>query len=160
MRIERAASNTFTLAVRPTVSPSRWLLRFVSVNDEAVYQLCIAQAVAVAGRPVQITFDEVSASPDPQDGEVTLSPGQWHLYVYEQSTTSLNWTQADRLVYEQLVEVVGAAAPPPEPTDPCAGSGGDCPLDIIVNVDGVQVDTFEDVDPCEDNTLNINITYS
>lgn len=43
--------------------------------------------------------------------------------------------------------------------DLCDG-GTSCLFDIVVNVDSVQVDTFEDVDPCEDNTLNINITYS
>lgn len=129
MRIERGASNSFTLAVRPTLSPSKWLLRFVKVDDEAVYQLCIAEAIATVGNPVQLTFTEVSASPDAQDAEVTLSPGQWDLYVYEQDDTSLNWTLAERLAYQQLIEVVGAAAPDPEPTNPC---GADCPTECEV----------------------------
>lgn len=135
MRIERGASNTFTLAARPTLSPSKWLLRFVHATDEGVYQLCIAEAIANVGRPVQLTFTEVASSPDPQDAEVTLSPGQWNLYVYEQDDTSLNWTLAGRLVFEQLVEVVGEAIPPPAPTNPC---GGDCPP---TTVNGVESDT-------------------
>ena len=159
MRIERGAANTFTLAARPTVSPSNWLLRFVHATEEGVYQLCIADAIANTGRPVQLTFTEVSASPDPQDAEVTLSPGQWNLYVYEQTTTLLNWTLADRLVYEQLIEVVGAAIPPPDPTNPCGG-GGDCPYDGEIIVNGVAAGTFGPFDPCEDNTVNINITFS
>lgn len=38
--------------------------------------------------------------------------------------------------------------------------GGGCLFDLIVNVDGVQVETQNDVDPCVDNVLNVNITYS
>jgi hypothetical protein len=108
---------------------------------------------------VQLTFTEVAASPDPQDAEVTLSPGQWNLYVYEQTTTSLNWTLADRLVFEQLIEVVGAAIPPPDPTNPCGG-GGDCPYDGVINVNGVPSGTFGPFDPCDDNELTVNITFS
>lgn len=161
MRFERGASNTFTIPARPTTTPSNWLLRFVKV-DGGLEVLCIADAYAVSGMPVQLTFTEVSSSPTAVDGEVTLSLGQWHLYVYEQASASnLNFTQATRQPFDTLVEVVGAATPDPEPTDPCAGGGGgDCPFDITVSVNGVEQPIIEDVDPCVNNTLNITITYS
>ena len=137
MRIERDASNSFTLAARPTVTPSRWLLRFNRADDAAVEQLCIATAYAETGMPVLLTFTEVDSTPDAQAGEVTLNPGQWRLRAYEQTTTSLNYANSDRLAYDVLVEVVGAEAPDPEPTDPCEG-GGDCDP---TTVNGVESDT-------------------
>lgn len=155
MRIERGASNTFTVPARPTTTPSNWLLRFVKV-DGGLEVLCIADAYAVTGMPVQLTFTEVSSSPDALDGEVTLSLGQWHMFVYEQaSDTNLNYTQATRSPFDTLVEVVGAAVPDPPPTDPCGGGGDSCPFDIVVTVNGVEQPPIEDVDPCVDNTLNI-----
>lgn len=148
MRIERDASNSFTLAARPTVTPSRWLLRFNWVEDPSVEQLCIATAYAQTGQPVLLTFTEVDASPDPQAAEVTLPPGQWRLRVYEQDTTSLNYANSDRLVYDVLVEVVGAEAEPPAPTDPCAGSGGDCDDPFTVTINGPSNVFAEVDDPC------------
>lgn len=49
-----------------------------------------------------------------------------------------------------------------DPYDPCAdcGDGSDCPYSGVVNIDGIQAATFGPFDPCENNTLNINITYS
>ena len=159
MRFERGASNTFTIPARPTTSPSNWLLRFVKV-DGGLEVLCIADAYAVTGMPVQLTFTEVDSAPSATDGEVTLSLGQWKLYVYEQASASnLNFTLATRSPFDTLVEVVGAAVPDPPPTNPCAG-GGDCPFDITVSVNGVEQTPIEDVDPCVNNTLNITITYS
>ena len=38
--------------------------------------------------------------------------------------------------------------------------GTACPFDLIVNVDGVEEDAVADVDPCVDNTVNVNISYS
>ena len=35
-----------------------------------------------------------------------------------------------------------------------------CPFDIVVNVDGVLAQTITGVDPCVDNTVTVNITYS
>lgn len=141
MRIEREATNSFTLAARPTVSPSRWLLRFNRENDPATEQLCIATALATTGMPVLLTFEEVDSSPDPQAGEVTLSTGQWRLRVYEQTTTSLNYANSTRSVYDVLVEVVGAEIPDPDPTDPCEGDGGDCPEDceVIEGMDASEI---------------------
>ena len=141
MRIEREANNSFTLAARPTVSPSRWLLRFNRENDPATEQLCIATALATTGMPVLLTFEEVASSPDPQAGEVTLSTGQWRLRVYEQTTTSLNYTNSTRSVYDVLVEVVGAEIPDPDPTDPCEGDGGDCPeeCEVIEGMDASEI---------------------
>jgi hypothetical protein len=160
MRFERDASNTFTLAARPTLSPSEWLLRFVKV-DSGVEVLCVADAYAVAGRPVRLTFVETDTTPTALDGEVTLSPGQWQLYVYEQaSTTNLNYTLAGRLVYDTLVEVKGADIPDPEPTDPCAGSGDSCLVDAFIYVDGELAEVQNNLDPCEAQTININIIYS
>lgn len=48
------------------------------------------------------------------------------------------------------------------PYDPCADCppGEACPYSGVVNIDGVQAATFGPFDPCENNTLNINITYS
>lgn len=140
MRIEREATNSFTLAARPTLSPSRWLLRFNREDDPATEQLCIATALATTGMPVLLTFEEVASSPDPQAGEVTLSTGQWRLRVYEQTTTSLNYASSDRSVYDVLVEVVGAEIPDPDPTDPCEG-GGDCPTDceVIEGMDASEI---------------------
>lgn len=43
--------------------------------------------------------------------------------------------------------------------DLCDGSGG-CTVDVVVNVDGVEVETLTDLDPCEAQMVNINITYS
>lgn len=129
MRITRDAEKSFQLAARPTYTPSKWLLRFVKVDNEDLYQLCIADAIATTGLPVLLTFTEVTTGAVALDAEVTLPPGQWQMYVYEQSsTTNLNWTLADRLVHEVLVEVVGAASADPEPTDPCSGSGDLCEL--------------------------------
>jgi hypothetical protein len=122
--------------------------------------LCVADAYAVAGRPVRLTFVETDANPTALDGEVTLSPGQWQLYVYEQASASnLNYTLAGRLVYDTLVEVAGADIPDPEPTDPCAGSGDSCLVDVVVNVNGVEENTLTDLDPCEAQTININISW-
>lgn len=43
----------------------------------------------------------------------------------------------------------------------CDGSGGtSCTIDVVVNVDGEEVETLAALDPCEDQTYNINITYS
>lgn len=39
-------------------------------------------------------------------------------------------------------------------------TGGSCPYDGVITIDGVPSGTFGPFDPCEDNTLNINITYS
>jgi len=159
MRFERGTSNTFTLAARPTLTPSKWLLRFVKI-DGGLTMLCIAQATPEEGEPVQMTFVEQDATPDPLTGEITLPIGQWKLTVYEQSsTTNLNWTLSDRSPFTALVEVVGAEIPPPPPTNPCGGSS-ECLMTVNVTVDGVPQTPIEDVDPCVDNTVNINITYS
>jgi hypothetical protein len=40
--------------------------------------------------------------------------------------------------------------------DGCGGEGG-CLFDIVVNVNGNYVTTLYNLDPCEDNTLNVNI---
>lgn len=44
--------------------------------------------------------------------------------------------------------------------DLCDGGGDACPFDIVVTVNGVEQPPVENVDPCVDNTLNINITYA
>jgi hypothetical protein len=104
---------------------------------------------------------ETDANPTALDGEVTLSPGQWQLYVYEQASASnLNYTLTGRLVYDTLVEVAGADIPDPEPTDPCAGSGDSCLVDAFIYVDGELAEVQNNLDPCEAQTININITYS
>lgn len=156
MRFERGASNTFTIAARPTLTPSKWLLKFVKI-DGGLTILCIAQATPEEGDPVQMTFAEQDSTPNPLIGQVTLPVGQWQLTVYEQSsTTNLNWTLADRSPFTALVEVVGAYVPPPPPTDPCGGTS-DCPMTVNVTVNGVPQTPIEDVDPCVDNTVTITI---
>lgn len=174
MRIERDAENSFTIAARPTLSPSNWLLRFVSIQRDQGQAgdeyLCIADAMANEGRPVLLTFTEVASSPDATDAEITLAPGQYQLYVYEQtSTTNLNYTLCERVgtiahgtyqgVFATLVEVVGDAAGEVEPTNPCAGSGSSL-FDVQTIVNGVSEPLIEDVDASVDNTINMNITVS
>ena len=150
MRIERDAQNSFTLAARATLTPSRWLLRFNRENDPDVEQLCIADSYGSDGMPVLLTFTEVDSSPDPQDAEVTLNKGQWRLRVYEQTTTSLNYANSDRQVYDVLVEVDGPAAADPEPTDPCDGEG-DCPTDCEV-IEGMDASEIVACVPSGDRT--------
>lgn len=41
----------------------------------------------------------------------------------------------------------------------CGGTDS-CPMTVVIRVDGDVVDTLNDIDPCEDQTYNINITYS
>ena len=150
MRIERDAQNSFTLAARATLTPSRWLLRFNRENDPDVEQLCIADSYGSDGMPVLLTFMEVDSSPDPQDAEVTLNKGQWRLRVYEQTTTSLNYANSDRQVYDVLVEVDGPAAADPDPTDPCEGDG-DCPADCEV-IEGMDASEIVACVPSGDRT--------
>lgn len=42
----------------------------------------------------------------------------------------------------------------------CAGTGTTCTIDVVINVDGVEEETITGLDPCEDQTYNITITYS
>lgn len=49
------------------------------------------------------------------------------------------------LTDEQLVDCLGCET---------------CPFDIVINVDGVLAETITGVDPCVDNTVTVNISYS
>jgi hypothetical protein len=164
MRIERSASNSMTLQARPTVTPSKWLIRFVRVDGGDV-QVCIAQATPRIGHPVQLTFDEVSTGADPLVGEVTLVPGQWHMGVSEQaSATNLDYLQADRIdVFTALIEVVGADGPPAPSITTCDiieaqtwPETKDCMSDAAIEA---AIEDLCEVTPCDDPvTVNINST--
>ena len=120
MRIEREASNTCTLAARPTLTPSKWLMYFTKVDGGNV-QACIAGAITTVGSPVQLTFTEVSTGANALAGEATLPPGQWRLSVHEQSsTTNLDPLLSDRSVFAALVEVVGPVVAPAPSLSTCA----------------------------------------
>jgi hypothetical protein len=156
MQIERGTLNTLLVNARPTLTPSRWLLWFRDPERNAsVYCLCRA---LVAGSPTLIRFEETD-TPTALNGQVKLSPpGNWTLKIYEQSsTTNLNPANATRLVEERAVFVVGAVEPESGWSGTECPPGGDsCPFDIELYVDAVLVDTILNVDPCVNNTLNIN----
>lgn len=161
MVIERGASNTLAVMARETLSPSYWLLHFNDPERNG-NAYCVVQAGNATGSMVTLTFDEVASGAVAADGEVTLSPaGNWDVTVYEQtSPTNINTALANRLVREMAVFVEQGAAPDAGWTDQCPDTSGGtaCDYDITVNVNGVFVQTVNDVDPCVNNTLNINIT--
>ena len=161
MVIERGASNTLAVMARETLSPSYWLLHF-NDPDRNGNAYCVVQAGNATGAMVMLTFDEVASGAVAADGEVTLSPaGNWDVTVYEQtSPTNIDTAQANRLVRQMAVFVEQGAAPDAGWTEQCPNTGGGtaCDYDITVNVNGVFVQTVNDVDPCVNNTLNINIT--
>jgi hypothetical protein len=45
-------------------------------------------------------------------------------------------------------------------TDDLCDGGTSCTVDVVVSVNGEEVETLPDLDPCEAQTININITYS
>lgn len=159
MVIERGASNTLAVMARETLSPSYWLLHFNDPERNG-NAYCVVQAGNATGAMVTLTFDEVASGAVAADGEVTLSPaGNWTVTVYEQtSPTNVDTALANRLVREMAVFVEQGAAPDAGWTEQCPTSGGACDYDITVNVNGVFVQTINDVDPCVNNTLNITIT--
>lgn len=167
MDIERASTNTLFQPGRQTPGLGYFLLCFTKVETDAV-TLCLTQNTGNVNGPLQLPFDETgSDAPVALSGEVQLSEGDWKLIVYEQaSSTNLNPSLADREVWHELIRVSNeAGADDPAPYDPCEFCecpevGESCPIDLIVNVDGVEVATQEDIDPCEDNTVTVNITYS
>ena len=161
MVIERGASNTLAVMARETLSPSYWLLHFNDPERNG-NAYCVVQAGNATGAMVTLTFDEVASGAVAADGEVTLSPaGNWDVTVYEQtSPTNIDTALANRLVREMAVFVEQGAAPDAGWTDQCPDTSGGtaCDYDITVNVNGVFVQTVNDVNPCVNNTLNINIT--
>ena len=89
------------------------------------------------------------------DGDIELAAGDWQLVVYTQGNgTNLLISSTLREIWEEQIRVDGEGGDVPDPVDE------GCPFDITVNVDGVFVETITDVDPCVDNTLTLNITYS
>ena len=158
MNIERGAVNTLLVMARETLSPSYWLLHF-NDPDRNGNAYCVCSATNGDGSFITIPFEETD-SPTAVDGEVKLSPaGNWTLTIYEQtSPTNLDTALAGRLVKVQGVYVEGAAAPSTGWTEECPATGSACDYDITVNVNGVFVQTINDVNPCVANTLNITIT--
>lgn len=166
MDIERAAARTIFQPGRQTPGLGYFLLAWEKVDTGAI-TVCLTQNTGNAEGPLLLPFEETgSDAPVALSGEVQLSEGDWTLTVYEQaSSTNLNPSLADRTVWDELVRVSNAAgASDPAPYDPCdycdCGESEACPYSGVVNIDGVQAATFGPFDPCVNNTLNINITYS
>lgn len=77
--------------------------------------------------------------------------------------TTVNGVQSNTptIVVRQGGEPVGTLDPITGiVTIPECPPSGDCPMTVNITVDGVSQDPVENVDPCVDNTFNINITYS
>ena len=159
MDIERGASNTFLVPAREL--ETHYLLVFQNMDDPTNYQRVITTNTGPSSSPLMLTVVETNNA-TAVDGEVTLGLGDWQVSIYGQnSDTNLNPSASVREVHSELVRVHGDATVAAEYPPDCSTDGADpCPFDILVNVDGSLVQTITDVDPCEDNTLTINITYS
>ena len=164
MDIERAQENVILQPGRQTPGLGTFMLVFTKVDTGAI-TLCLVDNEGDAEGPLLLRFDETGGTTAlPLNSEVQLSEGDWHLQVYEQaSTTNLNPSLATRFVWKEDVRVSNAAgAPDPSAYDPCdyCDEGEGCHYSGVVNIDGVQAATFGPFDPCVNNTLNINISYS
>ncbi len=159
MDIERGTTNTFLIPAREL--ETHYLLIFQSIEDRTNYQRMVTTNAGPSTSPILLEVEETDDAVA-LSGEVTLGVGDWQLTVYGQnSATNLNPSDAVREVHSELVRVGGDVSVAPSYPPDCTSEGGDaCPFDILVNVDGSLVQTITDVDPCEDNTLTINITSS
>lgn len=76
------------------------------------------------------------------------------------STTAILSGQSVNIALDDITHTDSDGSPAIRPAQvpfvatPC---GGACPYDGIIQINGVPVDTFGPFDPCEDNTLTINI---
>jgi hypothetical protein len=161
MVIERNANNTIVVMARETLTPSYWLLHF-NDPDRNGNAYCVVQAENTTGAFLTLTFTEVPSGAVATSGEVTLSPaGNWTLTIYEQtSPTNVDVTLAGRQVKTVAIYVDPGTTAETGWTDECPTAPGACTIDVVVNVDGTQVQTLDDLNPCEAQTYNISITYS
>lgn len=77
--------------------------------------------------------------------------------------TTVNGVQSDTptIIVRRGSEPVGTLDPETGiVTIPECPPSGECPMTVNITVDGVAQGPVEDVDPCVENTFNINITYS
>ncbi len=69
--------------------------------------------------------------------------------TFEELIAPLTWPE---ILAEMSVEQIAAAQ---------ADLGGaSCPMTVVINVDGSEEERLTGIDPCEDQTYNITITYS
>lgn len=156
MNIERGATNHLIVTGRETLVNPYYLLVFQQVVNKSNYEYVVAQNSGSSTGPLILEILETDNA-DPFDAEVTLGTGDWHMAVYEQSDPeNLDASLAGRRVTSELVRVVSDSTD--EPVYPPAP--GSCDFDVQVYVDGDFVQTVSGLDPCEDNSLTINITYS
>lgn len=152
MNIERGSYNTMIVPAREV--ETHYLLVFTNVDTNGASK-CIVENDGASSGPLLLTFTE-NDSPTATDGEVMLVAGNWRLTIYGQnSSTNLDTTLVSRTICSELVNVSGDGGDMPDP-DP----SGSCPLTVLVTVNGTLEETLTDVDPCDENTVNIAITYS
>jgi hypothetical protein len=153
MNIERGEVNTLLVPGRDL--QTHYLLVFQSGDN---YQYCITTNTGSERGPLLLEFEEVDSA-SAVDAEVTLGVGNWYLRVYGQnSSTNLDPSAAVRLVHSELLTVTSESTEPP--VYPPSGGTGGCTFDVLVYVDGSLEETVSALDPCEANTINVNITYS
>lgn len=162
MDISRSSTSTFLYGGRSLLSPSYFLLRWTRIDtDTPTY--CICTNIGNEDGPILLEVTETgNTTPDPFDAEVQLASGNHQLDVWEQTSDTNLFPPNETPDFSELVNVSPADLPAPPYVDPCLGCGGgsDCPYDGEIIVNGVNEGTFGPFDPCEDNTININITFS
>lgn len=161
MDVTRSSTFTILYGGRSLLSPSHFLLRWTrKQTNEATY--CICLNTGNDDGPILLEVTETGAvTPDPFDAEVQLASRDYFLEVWEQTSSTNLFPPDTEPDFAELVRVANSPLPPPTPVDPCTGcpGGEDCPVDVIVTVNGVAGPSFE-LDPCEDNTINIAVTVS
>lgn len=155
MDIERGTSNTLLVPGRDL--QTHYLLVFQRAERPDFYQYCVTVNSGQDGGPLLLQFDEQDSA-TAINAEVTLGAGDWRLIVYGQnSSTNLDPSATVREVHREQVRVRSVSSTPP--VYPPSGEGG-CLIDIPIYVDSILVNTQTGVDPCVNNSLTINITYS
>ena len=153
MNLERGATNTLLIPGRQLTGETHYLGVFTNVGTGGVAKVIMVNTGKTTG-PLLLQFDEVDGGVA-ADGDIELAAGDWQLVIYTQGNgTNLLISSTLREIWEEQIRVDGEGGDVPDPVDE------GCPFDITVNVDGVFVETITDVDPCVDNTLTLNITYS
>lgn len=155
MNIERGATNTLLVPGRDL--QTHYLLVFQRVEKPDLYQYSVTVNSGQDAGPLLLEVEEKDNA-SATDSEVTLGAGDWDLIVYGQnSSTNLDPASTVREIHRERVRVTSVSTTPP--VYPPSG-GGSCLIDIPIYVDSVLVSTQTNVDPCVNNSLTINITYS